>query len=215
MIANQHILMDIIGESVTFVNFVQTAADMNVGTTVTGSFDVTPTDGNLILLFYRTTSGAPTTTPSGVTLLSSVDNNGLGIYVYSKTASGETNSYIFGDASSNEKGVICAELSNFSDVDVYITEDSGAVTVGMVNLPSVGTQLYPAGAYALGVVVLRDNRSITRNPFDFAIGAPTTGTVGTFRLHVAFHRVLTNESFVMEYSWPSATRAKALSIVIT
>lgn len=217
MIANQNILMDIIDESVTFVTLVQTKAVYNVtGTSVTGAFDVVPANGNLLLFFYRTTSGAPTGVPAGVSALTSIDNNSLGIYAYTKVASAETNSYIFSDASSNEKGVICIEISNYTTgASVYLTSDTGSVSTATNYLPSSETQLYPAGAYVLGIVVLRDNRSIARSPFDFALGAPTSGAAGTFRLYVAFKSLVHAESFRMEFSWASATRSKALSVVIT
>lgn len=182
-------------------------------TSVTLAFDSTPTDGRLLLFVYRTTSGAPSTLPAGVALLSSIDNNGLGLYVYTKTASSESNSYEFGDASSNEKNVIGVCISNFvTGATVVLTADSGAGNVASINMPSSGTHTYTAGTLIIAPLVTLALRSITRTPFDSALGIPDPGP--TFNTYAAFRSLPNNSSHQIQFTLNSGTRAKAMSITV-
>lgn len=189
---------------------------VTVGLTTTHSFSATPDDGDFLMWVYRTITGAPSTLPSGLTLLTSIDNNSLGLYVYTKVASSETNSYQFGDASSNEKSILGFRIKNYVvGAVVALSADSGATNVASVNMPSSGTHAYAAGTLIIAPLVLTDNRSIARTPFDFAIGAVNGGAPGTFRTYAGVRSLSNNSNHQIQFTLNAGTKAKALSITIT
>lgn len=206
----------VIGQQKTPPTLVEADFSVTTGLTTTQVFASTPNDGELLVFIYRTITGAPSTLPGGLTLLTSIDNNSLGLYVYTKVAASETNSYQFGDASSNEKSVIGIRISNYANgAVVALSADSGAGNVASVNMPSSGTHTYAAGTLIIAPLVLTDNRSIARTPFDSAIGAVNGGAPGTFRTYAAFRSLTTNSSHQIQFTLNAGTRAKALSITVT
>lgn len=192
----------------------QSEGDAATATSVTFTFDATPVDGETILLCYRTTSGAPTTTPGGFTLWYSLDNNSLGMYIYTKVASGESNSYQFGDASSNYKGVVGVCLRGFSSMVMSYINDSGATGTATNYLPTSGTISFNANTLHLAYVILTDNRVITRTPMTAIVASPTDGAAGNFKSMLVGKTNLIPDAYQITFSWPSATKNKAISFVL-
>lgn len=205
----------VIAIQITPPTLVEADYSVTTGLTTTQVFAGTPNDGELLYFAYLTTSGAPSTLPSGLTLLASADNNGLGLYIYTKVASSESNSYQFGDGSSNEKSVIGCRIDNyFVGATLVDSFDSGAVNVATINLPNVGVESYAAGVLILSPLGLLLNRSISRTPFDSAIGAVNGGSPGTFRLYTAFRSLYADSSHQIQFGLNAGTRAKAFSIIV-
>lgn len=192
----------------------QQEGDSATSTSVTFTFDATPVNGETILLFYRTTSGAPTTTPAGFTLWYSLDNNSLGMYVYTKVASSESNSYQFGDAASNYKGVVGVCVRGFSSMIMSYINDSGATGTATNFLPTSGTISFNANTLNLVYVVLEANRAITRSPVTAIIASPTDGSAGTFKSMLMGQTNLSPIAYQIQLSWPSATKNKAISFIL-
>lgn len=194
---------------------IQSEGDSATATTVTFTFDATPNDGNLIMLFYNTVSGAPSTLPGGLTLWYSLDNNGLGMYVYTKIASSETNSYIFGNATSDFKGVCGVCLPGNVTLELKEQFDNGAVNTTSCHLPSAGTENYAGNSLTLGYVVLLANRVITRTPLTALATPPTDGAAGNFKAMLAYRNNPIPIAYQILFEWGSGTRNKAISIQVT
>lgn len=192
----------------------QTRGDSATGLTATLIFDSTPVDGETMLFFYRSTSGAPTTVPGGLTLWYSLDNNSLGMYVYTKIASSEANSYQFGDASSNFKGIVGLCVRGFSSMILNYVNDSGGTGTASNFLPTSGTLSYNPNTLHLSFVVLTDNRVITRTPMTAIKSPPTDGAAGNFKAMLVGKTNLVADAYQIQYSWPSATKNKAISFVL-
>lgn len=206
----------VIAIQITPPSVLETDYSVTTGLTTTQVFASTPNDGELLYFAYLTTSGAPSTLPSVLTLLTSIDNNGVGLYIYTKVASSETNSYQFGDAVSNEKSIVAARINNYFVGPTLIDSfDSGAVNVGSIFLPNVGVHNYAAGSLIIAPLGLLLNRSISRTPFDFAQGAVNGGSPGTFRLYTAFRSLYNNSSHQIQFGLSAGTRAKAFSLIVT
>lgn len=183
-------------------------------TSCTLAFAATPSDGELLIFCYRSTSGAPTSTPSGLTSITSIDNNGLGIYLYYKIASSETNSYIFADASTNYKGVVGYRLRDAQTPAVAESGDSGAVNVGSIDLPTMSTHSYAINTLTIGFVVTLNNRVISRVPLGNAFGVTSDGLAGQYKLLTARLYNPAPASYQITFGFGSATRTKAVIITV-
>jgi hypothetical protein len=114
--------------------------EANTGTSITVIFPGAPIAGDVIVFMYGcSTSGGPTTVPTGFTLDHTTITDLPDIRIYSKVAEGtEGSSFTFGDASNNKKSAVGWIVKDWAGVlrQVRNVQTSGSVNTGTIRWPS-------------------------------------------------------------------------------
>lgn len=143
----------------------------SAGATLTFAFAGTPTNGEKLIAVFCCVTAAPTTVPSGFSLVASHTATADRVYVYEKVAASESNSYAWA-ASGSRYAIMMACLSN----GTYDTSGTNSGTaVASLIVPAAGI-VVPANAYVVAGWRSSSSANVTSVNNSFSIKVATSSS---------------------------------------
>lgn len=148
----------------------ETSQSTSTGATLTFAFAGTPSNGDKLVAVVAVTTAAPTTVPSGFSVVASHTATTERVYVYEKVASSESNSYAW--VGSARCAIMMARLSN-GTYDTSGTNSGSAV--GSLIVPASGI-VVPANAYVVAGWRSSSSANVTSVNNSFSIKVATSAS---------------------------------------